>query len=472
MKVCIISEGSYPIARGGLSEWAHQLIRLLNYVDFDIFCIAPTGRERQIYEKLPNVDRVIISGLAQPSVQSNGARLSKPISVDLANSLSSVLSGSPLDCERVVDLLGQHNVGKPWLRSKTYWDSMVQLYRNSYPDTSFSDFFWTTQGIYSMLLDGLNLVDELPPADIYHSLTSGLGGLVGSMAKVLRGRPLVVSELGQYMRERAIELSRCNIREESQRQIIKFSETMLRTSYKYADLIVPVSKSYVPPEVELGADPNKVRIVNNGIDVNKFKPNPSRNGNGIPIVGCFARIVPVKGQMTFIKACKKVLENHQANFVLVGEVQDREYYQQCQALVQELGLTQNLKFIGYVDNLLEWYQRVDIFVLVSQWEGIPLALLEAMSCGLPSICTAVGGIPDILSDTEAGYLVPPNDSDSLASRICELLDDETLRKTMGLRASQLVKEKYSIEDMADRILSVYLEGILHGGAVSQSKTSH
>jgi glycosyltransferase involved in cell wall biosynthesis len=346
---------------------------------------------------------------------------------------------------------------------------MVQLYRRSYSDTSFSDFFWTTQGIYSMLLDGINLVYELPPADIYHSLTSGLGGLVGSMAKVMRGRPLVVSELGQYMRERAIELSRCNIREESQRQIIKFSETMLRTSYTYADLIVPVSKSYVPPEVELGADPKKVRIVNNGIDVNKFKPNPSENGNGIPVVGCFARIVPVKGQMTFIRACKKVLENHQANFVLVGEVQDHEYYCQCQALVQEIGLTQNLKFVGYVDNLLEWYQKVDVFVLLSQWEGIPLALLEAMSCGLPSICTAVGGIPDILTDTGAGYLVPPNDPDSVASRICELLCDGTLRKSMGLRASLLVREKYSIEDMADRILAVYLEGILHGGALSQSK---
>jgi len=471
MKVCIISEGSYPIARGGLSEWAHQLIRLLNYVDFDIFCIAPTGRERQIYEKLPNVDRVIISGLTQPYDQRNGARLSKPISVELASSLSGVLSGSLVNCEIIADLLGQHSVGRPWLRSKTYWDSMVQLYKSSYPDTSFSDFFWTTQGIYSMLLDGLNLVNELPMADIYHSLTSGLGGLVGSMAKVQHGRPLVVSELGQYMRERAIELSRCEIREESQRQIIKFAETMLRTSYKYADLIVPVSKSYVPPEVELGADPDKIRIVNNGIDCNKFRPNPSKNG-GTPVVGCFARIVPVKGQMTFIKACKKVLENHQANFILVGEVQDQEYYQQCQALVQELGLAQNLKFIGYVDNLLEWYQRVDIFVLVSQWEGIPLALLEAMSCGLPSICTAVGGIPDILSDTGAGYLVPPNDSDSLASRICELLDDETLRKTIGLRASQLVKEKYSIKDMADRILGVYLEGILHGGTLSQSKTAN
>jgi glycosyltransferase involved in cell wall biosynthesis len=470
MKVCIIAEGSYPIVRGGVGEWTHQLIKQLNYVDFDVFCIAPTGQEQQAYEQLPNVDRIIISGVAPPNSRANGARLPRDFSAKLFNSLSSVLYGSPLDCESAVDFLRERHIGKPWLMSKTYWDCVVQLYQKSYPELSFSDFFWTTQGVHSMLLDGLNLVDELPAADIYHSLTSGLGGLVGAMAKVLHARPLVISELGQYMRERRIELLRCNVKEESQQQIIRFSETMLRTSYQYADLIAPVSKSYVATEIELGADPDKIRIVNNGIDCMRFIPGPSKK-NAIPIVGCFARIVPIKDQMTFIRACKKVLENHQANFVIIGEVQDREYFRQCQTLIDELGLTENIKFTGYVDNLLEWYHRVDVFVLVSSWEGVPLALLEAMSCGLPCICTAVGGVPDILADTGAGYLVPPSDPDSVASIICELIDNETLRREIGKRASELVKEKYSIEDMTDRILIVYLEGLLNGCGVRQPKTS-
>src|SRR4030043_223491 len=103
-----------------------------------------------------------------------------------------------------------------------------------------------------MVLDGLALVDRVQVADVYHSLTAGLGGLIGSIAKVLNGKPFIVSELGQYMRERTIELARYKIPETAQRQIIRLSETMLRTSYKYADLIEPVSSSYIPPELELG----------------------------------------------------------------------------------------------------------------------------------------------------------------------------------------------------------------------------
>jgi glycosyltransferase involved in cell wall biosynthesis len=88
-----------------------------------------------------------------------------------------------------------------------------------------------------------------------------------------------------------------------------------------------------------------------------------------------------------------------------------------------------------------------------------------MSCGLPSVCTAVGGVPDILSGTGAGYIVPPNDPDSLSARLCELLENKTLRTEMGVRARELAREKYTIENMADRILMVYLEALLNGSSL-------
>jgi glycosyltransferase involved in cell wall biosynthesis len=83
-----------------------------------------------------------------------------------------------------------------------------------------------------------------------------------------------------------------------------------------------------------------------------------------------------------------------------------------------------------------------------------------MSCGLPSVCTAVGGVPDILSDATAGYIVPPSDPDSLASKLCELLENQKLRRKMGSQARELVREKYTIESMAHKILGVYLEVLL------------
>ncbi len=468
MRVCIISEGSYPVCRGGLSEWAHELIRELEFVEFDILCIAPPRKTNPVYDKLPNLKDVVIVEVTDTGRSKKSSSLPKTISADLSNCLVEVLYGRSLDCERLAEIIRKYCIKKTWLQSKEVWNSTVKFYEENCPERDFREFFWTTQGIYSMVLDGFALVDKVQVADIYHSLTAGLGGLIGSLAKALNGKPLIVSELGQYMRERTIELARYKIPESAQRQIIRLSETMLRTSYKYADLIVPVSSSYIPPELELGADKKDIKIVSNGIDVRKFIPGPSKNGT-TPIVGCFARVVPVKGQMTFIKACKKVLENQKASFVIVGETKDDPaYYEQCKALVEELGLTENIKFIGYVDNLLEWYHKVDVFVLPSLWEGIPLALLEAMSCGLPCVCTAVGGVPDIIRDGSVGYIVPPDDSDSMSDRIIQLLKDETLRKEMGKRARELIEEKYTIEHMASGILGAYLEVLLRGSPEHKS----
>jgi glycosyltransferase involved in cell wall biosynthesis len=310
-----------------------------------------------------------------------------------------------------------------------------------------------------MLLDTLALVPQLPKADVYHSLTAGMGGLIGSMAKVLHASPLVVAEHGLYLKERNIDLSRQDLSATARQQLMTGYKTMVKTSHQYADLLVPICRSHAEAALALGASPDKIRIVTNGIDCDKFTPPPSKNG-AAPVVGCFARVVPVKDIINLIRASKKVLEKQVAHFVVIGEIQDDEYYKQCQALVQEFGLTKNVSFIGHVDKVLEWYHKVDVFALCSQSEGVPLALLEAMSCGLPSVCTAVGGVPDILSDATAGYIVPPSDPDSLASKLCELLENQKLRRKMGSQARELVREKYTIESMAHKILGVYLEVLL------------
>jgi len=465
LKVCMISEGSYPVCRGGLSEWAHELIKQLKFIEFDIFCIAPPQRTKSLYDKLPNIKNIVTVEVSNTDRSRKSSTLPKSISAELSDCLGDALYGRHINCERLAEIVKEYHIKKTWLRSREVWNTTVGFYQENCPDQSFREFFWTAQGIYSMLLDGLALVDRVPVADVYHSLTAGFGGLIGSVAKVLHGKPFIISELGQYMRERTIELSRYKIPETAQHQIIRLTETMLRTAYKYTDLIVPVSGSYIPPELELGAERRKIRIVSNGIDAQRFVPDLSSNGT-CPVVGCVARVVPIKGQLTFIKACKKVLENYKASFVIVGDIQDDPaYYKQCKALIDELGLTEDIKFVGYSDNLLEWYHKVDVFVLPSLWEGIPLALLEAMSCGLPCVCTAVGGVRDIISDSGVGYIVPPDDPDSMSARITQLLKDKALRKEMGKRARELIKEKYTIEHMAEGILRTYLEVLSDGSPV-------
>ena len=263
---------------------------------------------------------------------------------------------------------------------------------------------------------------------------------MGSLAKLLHGSPLIVSEHGLYLKERSDELSRSDVPEPEGQQIMRFSESMIRTSYQWADRIVPICNSHTVIERELGADPDKIKIINNGIDCKRFRPGPKRNQKP-PMVGCFARVVPIKGITTLIRAARAVLDKYQVDFVVAGEIQDQEYHRECQELIEGLGLQEHFKFIGHV-SLSEWYHRADISVLSSISEGMPYTLLESMSCGLPCVCTAVGGIPEILGDDSVGYLVPPNDPHSLANRICQLLENEKLRKDMGRRAAPFVSSGF------------------------------
>jgi glycosyltransferase involved in cell wall biosynthesis len=175
----------------------------------------------------------------------------------------------------------------------------------------------------------------------------------------------------------------------------------------------------------------------------------------MPLVGCFARVVPVKALEVFIRAAKKVCESHKANFIVAGEVQDRQYYQECLQLVNELGIGDRFKFIGFADSAA-WLQKVDIFTLSSDSEGVPYALLEAMSCGVPAVCTAVGGVPEIVRK-DTGFLIPRGQSDALAEKICELLDNEELRKKMGQRAREVALTDYTVALMTNNFHNLYRE---------------
>ncbi len=454
------------MVRGGLSEWAHQLISSLSEIEFEIICVMPNETCELVYETPPNVTKVTIKPTISSSDHKKNASMLKEVSIDLANPLKNVLYGKSLNCEDVIRTLERYPSKDGWLTSREYWEFVVDFYKKNSPERPFVEYFWTTFGIYSILLDGIYFARQMPRADIYHSLTVALGGFMGSLAKLLHGSPLIVSEHGLYLNERSDELSKSNISKPERQQIMRFSESLIKTSYEWADQIVPTCHSHTAIERELGADSGKIKVINNGIDCNRFRPGPIRNKTP-SVVGCFARVVPIKGITTLIRAARAVLDKYRVDFVVVGEIQDKEYYRECQKLVEELRLQDHFKFIGYADSL-EWYHRVDISVLSSISEGMPYTLLESMSCGLPCVCTAVGGIPEVLPDDSVGYLVPPNDPDSLADRICQLLGNEMLRKNIGQQATKLANEKYSSEVMINEYRSLY-EGLINGSRFQPTK---
>ncbi len=110
---------------------------------------------------------------------------------------------------------------------------------------------------------------------------------------------------------------------------------------------------------------------------------------------------------------------------------------------------------AYDTEKLGFFQEADIFVYPSYYEGLPVAVLEAMACGLPIVATRVGGLPDLIQDDVNGILVEPGDPDQLASALCRLVIDHKLRLTMQRENYQLACTQYDIEQHTTQLISIY-----------------
>lgn len=160
-----------------------------------------------------------------------------------------------------------------------------------------------------------------------------------------------------------------------------------------------------------------------------------------------------KGQLDIIEMARRLRKiEPRACFLLVGSGRD-----EARMRAAAHGLD-NVKFIGFVDNVADYLAAFDIFVFPSRHEGLGSTLLDAMVFALPVIATRVGGIPEIIKDGENGFLVDPGDVDTLVAEMGRLLHDADLRKRIG-RSNMLAAEAYTVQQMALRYEKIYT-GIL------------
>jgi len=119
-------------------------------------------------------------------------------------------------------------------------------------------------------------------------------------------------------------------------------------------------------------------------------------------------------------------------------------------------------FLGSQADVTPYLQASDLFVLPSAAEGLSLALLEALACGLPVIATSVGGNPEVIRHLETGWLTPPDDPPALTEAIVTLLEDERLQSKLRENARAHAIQNYSLVKMADRLVDLYRQ-VLEGG---------
>jgi len=168
---------------------------------------------------------------------------------------------------------------------------------------------------------------------------------------------------------------------------------------------------------------------------------------------CVGRLVEVKDHRTLLIAFKRVIEKgKRAILILVG---DGPLRNELEALSQQLGIANAVRFVGYRSDVQEILQRGTVFVLSSLSEGNSVALLEAMAAGLPVVATDVGGNSEILEHEKTGLLVPPADPNALSDAILRVLDDPRLSKSLSQAAMNAVRQRYSFDAMMASYLRIY-----------------
>lgn len=208
---------------------------------------------------------------------------------------------------------------------------------------------------------------------------------------------------------------------------------------------------------KLGVVKDKIRIIPHGVDINALKPSRERHSHNAVRIVWVGRIASNKGLNVLLRAVK-ILKNEFRNFELLiaGEVWENDYYQELVRYKDAMGLHE-VRFLGFIENLTHFLQQGDIFVMPSFEETFGIVNLEAMACGLPVVASAIGAIPEIVVESETGYLVPPGDTEALADKLRPLIRDAKLRRSMGRNGRRRAESNFSLEDMCKSILKVYQE---------------
>jgi L-malate glycosyltransferase len=209
---------------------------------------------------------------------------------------------------------------------------------------------------------------------------------------------------------------------------------------------------------DLGIPPQKITVIHNGVpgtetgregDI-RFSALAS-NGVKQPIVLTCARLHEQKGLIHLLEAVTLVPE---ASLVIAGEGPQRA---ELEANACRLGLHERVLFLGHRNDVPALLAGCNIYVLPSLFEGLPLALLEAMHAGKPVIASAVGGVGEAITDSETGLLVPPARPDLLANAIRTLIANPLLAAQLGVAARARAIKEFSADVMVQRVMQVYAE---------------
>jgi len=224
-----------------------------------------------------------------------------------------------------------------------------------------------------------------------------------------------------------------------------------------ADRVICDSASVGEYAVEkLGVSEDKIRVVYNGIDVKKFEGTSPPFSRKPYRVGTIGRLAPSKGQKVLIEAFARLIKSGlELRLVVVG---DGPLMGELEAISSSLGVSEYVDFLGFRSDVPECLSQIDVFVHPSLIpEPLSMALIEAMAASRPAIASGVGGFKEVIVDGETGYLVEPGRVEELEDAIRKVVRNPQRGLEMGKMGFKRVREMFSSDKMASKMVEVYSE---------------
>lgn len=283
---------------------------------------------------------------------------------------------------------------------------------------------------------------ELQP-DIVHTFLL-TASLYGRLAAMLARVPIIVgTEVNIYEHKRAHHAL-------AERLLMRGTDRVVVSAESVRDFYIR----------QVHADPAKVDVIYNAVDWSQLQttmpPGALRASVGVPagapVAGIIARLTEQKGHRYLFDAMAETPGLASLHLLVVGDGGLRD---DLRARVDRLGLTTRVHFLGARRDLGNLLAAVDLFVMPSLWEGLPLSMVLAMGAGLPVVATRVAGIPEVVRDEATGVLVPPADAPALGSALARLVSDSASRRTLGAAAAAFVRPRFGVDGYVDAVTGLY-----------------
>ena len=268
--------------------------------------------------------------------------------------------------------------------------------------------------------------------------------LYGRFAAMLARVPIVIgTEVNVYERKQPLH-------QMAERWLMRRTDVVIASAESVRDFYID----------QINADPDKVVVIYNAVDWSQLGTTKARDAvraevgvpASAPVAGIIARLTEQKAHRVLFDAMASRPELGALHLIAVG---DGELRDELRRRVEQVGIAARVHFVGARRDLGNVLSAIDMFVMPSLWEGLPLSLVLAMGAGLPVIASRVAGIPEVVTDNVSGLLVDPGDVPQLAGAMVRVLQDGTLAESLGQAARAFVRPRFGVDGYIASVAALY-----------------